>query len=393
MHFLYLFLSSLVLGLIYIWFRFVRLTAKKPFKRAVLGLFILSFVCAVFASFPLKLKGGGGIFTDLISWYGYIGIGYLSFLLFLLLTRDIVRVTLRLVVVCRDRKRGFLSPDGNPGGVDHGRRMFLEQGAIAGTAAVFSGAGIIWAHKTPEVKEVHIPIHGLHEDLRGFSIVQISDIHIGPTLKGSFLEKVVRRVNGLNPDVVALTGDLPDGYVKELYDDVKPLEGLSSRHGNFFVTGNHEYYFNALQWVAAVESLGFRTLLNEHVLIEHGRGRLVLAGVPDLRAERFVPEHRPDAVAAIKNAPEAHARILLAHQPKAVFQAAGAGFNLQISGHTHGGQIFPWNFIVKINQPFLSGLYTHEGVQLYVSRGTGYWGPPMRFLAPSEITRIVLEKA
>jgi len=187
--------------------------------------------------------------------------------------------------------------------------------------------------------------------------------------------------------MVAVTGDLVDGSVSDLAPHVAPLADLSSRHGTFFVTGNHEYYSGALAWIAELERLGVRVLLNEHVVLEHDSASLVVAGVADEGAHRFDPSHRSDCQAAIEGAP-AHAtiRLLLAHQPRAALAAAEAGFHLQLSGHTHGGQFFPWNFFVRFQQPFTAGLHRLRDLWVYTSRGTGYWGPPKRFGAPSEIT-------
>jgi predicted MPP superfamily phosphohydrolase len=175
---------------------------------------------------------------------------------------------------------------------------------------------------------------------------------------------------------------------------VAPLSGLRSRHGSFFVTGNHEYYAGAAPWLAEVRRLGIRVLLNEHVLIEQGGSTLVLAGVTDFMAHHFDPTHQSDPRAALAGAPsDAGARVLLAHQPRSATGAEQAGFDLQLSGHTHGGQFLPWVFFVRFQQPFTAGLHRLGRLWVYVSRGTGYWGPPKRFGAPSEITRLRLVAA
>jgi predicted MPP superfamily phosphohydrolase len=168
------------------------------------------------------------------------------------------------------------------------------------------------------------------------------------------------------------------------------LKQISSGSGNFFVTGNHEYYSGVIEWIEEVKRLGFTVLLNEHVVITRGQARLLLAGVTDYRGGNFLPSHRSDPQKALNGALPADAKILLAHQPKNIFDAAQAGYDLQISGHTHGGQFFPWNLLVGFVQPYVSGLHTHQNTQIYVSRGTGYWGPPVRVGAPSEITLIKL---
>lgn len=255
--------------------------------------------------------------------------------------------------------------------------------------------GAFNARRPAQIKRVDVPVAGLPEALHGFTIAQLSDVHVGPTIGARELSRMVERVNRLGADVVAVTGDLVDGSVADLAPHVAPLAGLRSRHGTFFVTGNHEYYSGALAWIDELRRLGVRVLLNEHVVIAHGDGaRLVLAGVADYTAHRFVPEHRSDPAAALAGAPaDAALRVLLAHQPRSAEAAAQAGFDLQISGHTHGGQFWPWNHFVRFQQPFTAGLARLGALWVYTSRGTGYWGPPKRLGAPAEITALRLVRA
>jgi len=190
--------------------------------------------------------------------------------------------------------------------------------------------------------------------------------------------------------MVAVTGDLVDGRVSELASHVAPLADLVSRHGTYFVTGNHEYYSGAKAWVQELRRIGLRVLQNEHVVLQHGDASLVVAGVTDYSAHHFDPAERSDPHAAIAGAPADVVRLLLAHQPRSADAAQRAGFQLQLSGHTHGGQFWPWNFFVRLQQPFTAGLHQLRDLWVYTSRGTGYWGPPKRFGAPSEITRLRL---
>jgi predicted MPP superfamily phosphohydrolase len=230
--------------------------------------------------------------------------------------------------------------------------------------------------------------------LQGFSIAQISDIHVGSQIKRKHVEAIVEAVNGLKADVIAITGDLVDGSVQDLRRHVAPLSGLSARYGVFLVTGNHEYYSGERAWTAEFRRLGLRVLLNEHVVVRHKGASVVLAGVTDFSAHHFDPAQRSDPAAALSGAPpEAVARILLAHQPRSATAAADAGFDLQLSGHTHGGQFWPWNLFVRFQQPFTAGLHRLKHLWVYISRGTGYWGPPNRFGAPSEITLLKLVAA
>ena len=205
------------------------------------------------------------------------------------------------------------------------------------------------------------------------------------------MERIVNAVNALKPDLIAVTGDIVDGPVRELEAHTAPLAGLRSRHGAFFVTGNHEYYSGANAWMAEFARLGLRVLLNEHKVIEHQGASLVIAGVTDFGSHRFNPSHRSDPRIALAGAPMgASVRILLAHQPRSAPAAASAGFDLQLSGHTHGGQFWPWNLFVRFQQPFTAGLHRLNRLWIYVSRGTGYWAIPNRFGAPSEITLLRL---
>ena len=263
-------------------------------------------------------------------------------------------------------------------------------GAGGSSAVVVSGAlGVLliglWRARRPAmVRVVDVPISGLPSDLQGFRIAQLSDLHVGPTLKRDFVERVVNTTNGLKPDLIALTGDVADGFPPALRRDVAPLAGLEAPHGKYFVTGNHEYYWDAAGWVRELEGLGFSALVNGHQVIRRGAGRIVLAGVTDL-SSGGLPGHTSDPAAAVAGAPPSDVRVLLAHQPKSAFAARAAGYDLQLSGHTHGGQYFPFNLLVRLFQPFVAGLHRLEAMWLYVSRGTGYWGPPLRLGAPAEI--------
>jgi hypothetical protein len=296
-----------------------------------------------------------------LEWAGYVAMGLSSMLIVFFLASDILRLP----------AWGF--------GVERvGLTILLG-------AVLLTVLGVIQARR-PRVVRVSVPIADLPADLAGLKIVQLSDLHVGSTIRRSFVDRVVDRTNDLVPDLVAVTGDVADGFVPELRDHVAPLGRLRAPLGTFFVTGNHEYYWDPRGWMRELERLGINVLSNEHRLIERGRGRLLLAGVTDLSAAS-------NPHAAVAGAPDSDVRILLAHQPRTAFAAQDAGFDLQLSGHTHGGQYFPFNVLVRLFQPFVAGLHRLEAMWLYVSRGTGYWGPPLRFGAPSEITLIELTAA
>ncbi|MBS0336444.1 MAG: metallophosphoesterase [Proteobacteria bacterium] len=263
--------------------------------------------------------------------------------------------------------------------------------AVPLIALLFTLAGLFNARRLARVKAVDISIPGLPPALHGFTIAQITDIHIGPTIKRPYVEAIVDAVNALGADMIAVTGDLVDGSVLQLSGHAEPLARLAARHGTYFVTGNHEYYSGAEAWIAELRRLGLRVLMNEHVVLEHEGESLVVAGVTDFNAHNYDEAHRSDPAAAMAGAPRhAAVRMLLAHQPRSAFAAEPAGFHLQLSGHTHGGQFWPWNYMVRLQQPFTAGLRRLGALWVYTSRGTGYWGPPKRLWAPSEITHLRL---
>ena len=259
--------------------------------------------------------------------------------------------------------------------------------AVPALAALATLTGFANARRRARVRRIDVPIAGLPEALHGFRIAQISDLHVGPTIRREYVARVVDAVNGLDADMIAVTGDLVDGTVADLARHTEPLSRLSARYGAFFVTGNHEYYSGAGPWMIELRRLGIQVLMNEHVVLRHGGATVTVAGVTDLQAVHFDPAQRSDPAAAIAGSPvDAHVKLLLAHQPRSAFAAAQAGFDLQLSGHTHGGQFFPWNYVVRLFHPFTTGLHRVDRLWVYVSRGTGYWGPPKRLGAPSEIT-------
>jgi predicted MPP superfamily phosphohydrolase len=266
--------------------------------------------------------------------------------------------------------------------------------AVPLVALAVTLVGFVNARRVARVVRIEVPIVGLPSELNGYSIAQISDIHVGPTIKRAYLNAIVNKVNKLKADAIAVTGDLVDGSVHRLSLHTEPLARLSARDGTFFVTGNHEYYSGADEWIAEMRRLGLTVLMNEHVVRERGGAALMIAGVPDYTAHHFDESHRSDPLGAAAGAPgHVQVRLLLAHQPRTALVAADCGYHLQLSGHTHGGQFFPWNLFVPLQQPFVAGLNKVRDLWVYTSRGTGYWGPPKRFGAPSEITLVTLVPA
>jgi predicted MPP superfamily phosphohydrolase len=317
--------------------------------------------------------------SDRLAWAGLLLMGLFSSLFVLTLLRDVL-LLFGWIASFAVTWRAWLQP--------------ASAAAVPALALLLTLWGLVNARRTARVVRVDVPIAQLPAALHGFSIAQISDLHVGPTIKHGYLQAVVERVNALQADMVAVTGDLVDGSVQQLAAHVAPLAGLQSRHGSFFVTGNHEYYSGAPAWVVELQRLGLRVLMNEHVLLLHDGEPLALAGVADYSAHHFEAAHRSDPQAAIAGvAAEARVRVLLAHQPRSAAAAAAAGFHLQLSGHTHGGQFLPWIWLVRLQQPFTAGLNRWQDLWVYTSRGTGYWGPPKRLGAPSEITHLRLVAA
>ncbi|HJV25232.1 MAG TPA: metallophosphoesterase [Aromatoleum sp.] len=308
--------------------------------------------------------------ADRISWIGALLMGLFSSLLVLTLLRDV------LLIMLPAAWRGASAL------------------AVAVLALLVTLVGYVNARRIPRVADVAVPIAGLREPLYGFTIAQISDLHVGPTIKRDYVAAVVERLNALHPDLIAITGDLVDDSVERLRPHIAPLADLRARHGVFAVTGNHEYYAGAAPWIAEFRRLGMRVLMNEHAVIEHDGAALVVAGVTDYSAGHFDPAQASDPARALAGSPAGVVpKILLAHQPRSAAAAEKAGFDLQLSGHTHGGQFWPWSLFVPLQQPFTAGLHRLGRLWIYTSRGTGYWGPPKRFGAPSEITLLRLEPA
>jgi predicted MPP superfamily phosphohydrolase len=318
---------------------------------------------------------------DISSWISMTLMGLFSSLLVLTLLRDISLLAVAGMDALHLVQADFSSLEKNTA-------LLVILGAVA-----MSVIGFFNARRLASVVKIKVPLRNLPAVLHGFRIVQISDIHVGPTIKQGYLSRIVNRVNALEADLIAITGDLVDGRVSELSTHTQPLALLSARHGSFFVTGNHEYYSGALDWIQELKRLGVQVLLNEHVQLSHEGEILVLAGVTDYTGGTFYDHHRSDPHAAIAGAPENVPKILLAHQPLSAKAAEEAGFDLQLSGHTHGGQFWPWKYLVPLQQPYVAGLHRLKDLWVYVNRGTGYWGPPNRFGSPSEITCLTLVPA
>jgi predicted MPP superfamily phosphohydrolase len=361
----------------YVWARLVRDAAlPAPWGRVATIAVVLLLVLLMSVFIAMRTLSRHVVAP--LAWIGFTWFGALFFLVISLGLSDLVKV-----VAVRDRG----GPD------DPERRQALARifgGAAALVGIGVSGVGLASALSAVAVSRVRVVIDRLAKTQAGYRIVQITDVHVGPTIGHDFIEEIVARVNALKPDLVAITGDLVDGSVEELAAHVAPLAKLRAKDGVFFVTGNHEYYSGADAWIAHLATLGVRVLRNERVRIGGDDG-FDLAGIDD--ASSRGNGHGPDLEKALRGRDAARACVLLAHQPRGIELADSLGVDLQLSGHTHGGQMIPWNFLVRLQQPFVAGLHKLARAQIYVSRGTGYWGPPMRVGAPAEITEIELVSA
>jgi predicted MPP superfamily phosphohydrolase len=373
---------SLLAGAHYfIWARLIRDPGfAPPIQRALTGLLVTLFTSLPLAFVATRwLENGAG---RLLIWIAYPWLGMVLLLLVVLGALEIVRALALF---------GFAL--NNAAAVNPDRRALLSR-VLAGAATLLAGGmGLVALRSGLSrvlAREVRVRLERLPSELSGLTIAQLSDVHIGPTLRRDFLEEVVSETNALAPDVIAITGDLVDGSVEALRDQVAPLAKLKARYGVFFVTGNHEYYSGADEWCAELERMGIRVLRNERVSIGTAESSFDLVGVDDYHAHQFGNGHGADLARATRGRDPSRELVLLAHQPRAVFEAVEHGVGLQLSGHTHGGQIWPWSLMVRLQQPVVSGLARFGRTLVYVSNGTGYWGPPMRLGAPAEITKVVL---
>ena len=319
-------------------------------------------VCLSFVSILPFLARRDSRLRSAAHWIGYASMSVFAMLLVLVLASDVFRLGYTLVrCIAPARVWPLLDP----------RTISLT---LLGGALALTTIGLVQA-RHPRVVRLRVPIDDLPPELDGYRIVQWSDVHVGPTIRSGFVRSLVERTNELSADAVVITGDLVDGYVDDLRDEVRPLRELTAKDGVFFVTGNHEYYWRAREWVAEIAELGATFLKNEHRVIRRGEARLVMAGITDPAGRNT---HQPNVAAALKAAPRDAVKVLLSHRPQAAEEASKLGAHLQLSGHTHGGQFFPFNLVIRWFQPIVAGLHKVGSTWLYVSRGTGYWGPPSR---------------
>jgi predicted MPP superfamily phosphohydrolase len=380
---------------LYLWKRLVKDTTHAGRTRRILTAVLLGLLTLLFATLILPRLIGvreAGWFV----WPGYLWFALAAYLMLALLALEPVRLAVRGWT----RRRTRPEPEAEEPEAEEpaepspevNRRLFLARAgaAAAGAASVgLVGFGAATALGPPDVLTVPVRLRRLDPAFGGFRIAVVSDIHLGPLAGRAHTERIVRMINEAEPDLVAIVGDLVDGTVAELGAAAEPLRDLSSREGTFFVTGNHEYFVDdPFSWLRELERLGVQPLRNEHTAIRRGGAAFDLAGVNDLAGESH--SDAPDFDRALAGAEAARPTVLLAHQPVQVSEAAARGVDLQLSGHTHGGQMWPFHYAVSAVQPALAGLSTVGDTQLYVTRGAGFWGPPVRIGAPPDITVVSL---
>ncbi|MDA3917168.1 MAG: metallophosphoesterase [Deltaproteobacteria bacterium] len=368
----------------YLWLRLIRDTGLSGLYKNIgtysLIAFTLSFPIALLADRILPLK-----YSFPLLWLSYFWIGVMMLLFFLLFSIDMIKIVVYIFQKLTTAGEEIANPE---------RREFVS-GLIASAAStivlISSGIGVKNYYSNAVVKKFNVSLKGLPEALKGFKIVQISDLHLGQMMTKKILEQIVDQVNGLKPDLIAITGDLADGSTAKLLNEANPLKNLKADKGIYFVTGNHEYYSGVENWTLAIDKMGIKVLNNENIKIRKKDDYFYLAGVTDHEGKNFGREHASDFKKALSGLENGKKKILLAHQPIAVKKASEYGTDLVLAGHTHGGQIWPFNYFVYLQQRYLKGFYDYNGTKLYVNQGTGCWGPPVRLGSKNEITQIILD--
>jgi predicted MPP superfamily phosphohydrolase len=387
----------------YLWRRLVRDTTRPGRARRIGTWVMIGLVVLVITTF-VGTRVLPHVVAVVLAWPGFLWLAVMFYLLVGLVLMEAPALVARLVMRRRvPVKEAALVPVGGPpeppepsapdarDAPDTGdtRRLFLSR-AVAitvGVAAVgLVGSGVSTALGMPQLKRVRIPLARLPRSADGFRIALVSDIHLGPLNGIGRTRRIVDMINGLDADLVAMVGDMVDGSVAELGPAASPLGNLRSRLGTYFVTGNHEYFSGYEEWIQEVARLGMRPLRNARVELPGG---LDLAGINDPTGSQF--GDRPDVAKALGNRDKSRPVVLLAHQPVQAFDAAAMGVDLQLSGHTHGGQMVPFNLVVRASgQPVVRGLGDVDGMPVYVTNGAGFWGPPVRIGAPPDITLVEL---
>jgi hypothetical protein len=368
------------------WYLFQRLvvdTAIPTPWSTLLGVglagLVLSIPLSFIASRALDKNVARYIVVPVYVWLGF---AFQTF--FLVLAVDVVRWTGKLLALLA----GVPPPWTDPTQALQAWRVTAA--AATGTVLLATGFAIWWGLTRMVVRRLEVPLPGLPDALDGFTILHLSDLHLDLVHGREWLEGVVERANGLDADLIAITGDLAEGSVAQFGQDADPIRRLAAPHGVYFVTGNHEYFHDLAGWLAYLEAAGVKVLRNERVPVGTGECSFDLAGVDDHDGARIAVGHGPDLTQALAGRDPTRAVVLLAHQPRIIREAARQNVGLVLSGHTHGGQIWPFSYLVYLQQPYVKGLKKEGGTRLYLSSGTGFWGPPMRLGTTAEMALITL---
>lgn len=349
------------------WYTLFLAGTQWPIAVVIIGTVV--FAVALLALMPLMVVGHRGH----RDWAARIGVAMLG-VVWVLFTWAVLANLLRIGLWL--------------GGIEEPLRSRAVALAVVVVSALLMVWGFIEAKRLPRIRRITVPMPRLPAALHGLRIVQLSDIHYGPVDRTRWSERVVAAVNALDADIVCITGDIADGRVSERRKQAASLANVRARLARVYAPGNHEHYSHADEWLNHLHELGWEPLRNRHVIVRRNGAALVVAGVEDVSATQ---DEAADLEAALAGADNNEPVMLLAHQPRQVKTAAARGIDLQLAGHTHGGQIWPFNLLVRLDQPSVQGLSRHgKRTWLYTSRGTGYWGPPLRIFAPSEITLLIL---
>lgn len=382
---------TIAAGHYYLWLRLVRDVKLGETQRRI----ATGAIVALSIVFPGVLVLSRAVeFDTMWSVYmvGYTLMGISLLLMFWVFVLDLVQfVGQRLYRIRHNRQNGVSSANGTSPTLAVRRARMTAVLAIV-IVAGFTTYGIVMATGRAHVERITVKLPHLNAQLNGTKIVQLTDLHMGPTFKGPWLARLVTQVNALQPDIVAITGDLVDGTVEGIGHQLQPLADLQARYGVYFVTGNHEYYSSAEPWIRYLQDMGIIVLQNEHVALGPAESPLYLAGVNDWIASKSFESREKCLEQALFAIPKQSAVVLLAHQPRWVGISSQKHVDLQLSGHTHGGQIFPWHLFVYLQQPYLRGEYRVDNTLLYVNRGAGVWGPPIRIGSAPEITEVQLQR-
>jgi len=369
----------------YVAWRIIPIIGISFFQSIVAYTVIFLFSLMPLLPILLRMSGSESKIIDRLSLLGYTSLGFFTLSFIIFITKDFIFQLYPLIEGLFHTKQP----------VDYSKRDFLKKSvsiAMIGLSGTGTGFGFYSSRKGPTVINQDVFLESLPPGFENFTIAQISDLHVGPTIKRPYVEDVFEKIAFQNPDLIVITGDLVDGSVKYLSPELEPFKDMIAPYGTYFVTGNHEYYSGAEPWLDETDKLGMKNLINTNEIISKFGDEIAIAGITDLNAHQINLSHKSDPERALASLPKDITKIVLAHQPNSIHAVHKVGADLQLSGHTHGGQFWPFTYPVKLASTYLAGYYDHFGTKIYVNRGTGYWGPPLRIGVPAEITMISLKK-